>query len=81
MQTSEQLQDLAAALATAQGEMAGARKDTANPFFKSSYADLQSVWDAIREPLSSNGLSVIQTTATNPATTSPMIPSTRRHMA
>ena len=64
---SDQINELASALAKAQAKIKGAVKDSANPFFKSSYADLQSVWDAIREPLSSNGLAVIQTTATNPA--------------
>lgn len=53
---------LAGALAKAQSKIKGAVKDSANPFFKSSYADLQSVWDACREPLTSNGLAVIQTT-------------------
>ena len=57
---SEQLNELAAALAKAQGQMQGAKKDSANPFFKSSYADLASVWDAIRDPLSTNGLSIVQ---------------------
>ena len=60
MTTSEQINELAAALAKAQGQIVGAVKDSANPFFKSSYADLASVWDACRKPLSDNGLSVIQ---------------------
>lgn len=64
---SEHINELAAALAKAQAKIRGAVKDSANPFFKSSYADLQSVWDAIREPLAANGLCVIQTTATNAA--------------
>jgi hypothetical protein len=51
---------LAAALAKAQGEMAGAKKDSANPFFGSTYADLASVWDACRGPLSKNGLAIMQ---------------------
>jgi hypothetical protein len=51
---------LAAALAKAQGEIEGASKDKTNPHFKSSYADLASVWDACREPLSKNGLAVMQ---------------------
>lgn len=59
---SEAINDLAAALAVAQGKITGALKDSANPFFKSKYADLASVWDACREHLSANGLSVIQTT-------------------
>ena len=48
------------ALAAAQGEMKGATKDSTNPFFKSKYADLASVWDACREALSKNGLAVVQ---------------------
>jgi hypothetical protein len=51
---------LAAALAKAQGEMGGASKDKTNPHFKSAYADLASVWDACRGPLSKNGLAVLQ---------------------
>lgn len=55
------LNELLAALAKAQGQISHAKKDKKNPFFKSSYADLSSVWEACREPLASNGLSVIQT--------------------
>lgn len=62
MQSSE-IGLLAEALAKAQGKMTGALKDANNPFFKSRYADLASVWDAVRKPLSDNGLAVIQTTA------------------
>lgn len=58
---SEQINELAKALAKAQGQMRSAIKDAANPFFKSKYANLTSVWEACREPLSSNGLCVIQT--------------------
>jgi hypothetical protein len=60
MKTSEQIGELAAALAKAQGELEGAHKDSANPFFKSKYADLASVWDACRGPLSENGLAIVQ---------------------
>jgi hypothetical protein len=60
MNHSEQLNELGAALAKAQGQIEGAKKDSANPFFKSTYADLASVWEACRKPLSDNGLSVIQ---------------------
>ena len=62
MDRSEQIKELATALATAQGEMGSAIKDSDNPFFKSKYADLASVWDACRDPLSKNGFSVVQTT-------------------
>lgn len=62
MNQSDQINELAAALSKAQAEMKGAVKESSNPFFKSKYADLESVWDACRKPLTSNGLSVIQTT-------------------
>lgn len=61
MLKSDEIKDLATALAKAQGEMGHAIKDAVNPHFKSRYADLASVWDAIREPLSKHGLSVVQT--------------------
>jgi hypothetical protein len=60
MNQSDQINELGMALAKAQGQIEGAKKDSANPFFKSKYADLSSVWDAIRKALSDNGLSVIQ---------------------
>lgn len=62
---SEAINELAAALAKAQAKITGAVKNAANPHFRSSYANLEAVWDAIREPLSSNGLAVIQTTGAN----------------
>ncbi len=60
METSEVINEIATALAKAQGEMGGASKSVANTFFKSKYADLSSVWDACREPLSKNGIAIIQ---------------------
>lgn len=51
---------LAGALVKAQQALKPAIKDSANPFFKSKYADLGSVWDACRDALQSNGLSVVQ---------------------
>lgn len=62
MEKSETIGKLAEALAKAQGAIQGAIKDQANPYFKSKYADLSSVWDACRKPLSENGLAVVQTT-------------------
>jgi hypothetical protein len=47
--------------------MSAAAKDSANPFFKSKYADLASVWEAIRKPLSSNGLALVQFPRSNDA--------------
>ncbi len=62
---SEAINELATALAKAQAKIRGAIKDTANPFFKSKYADLAAVWDVAREPLASNGLSVSQLPSTH----------------
>jgi hypothetical protein len=58
---SENINELAAALSKAQGEISPAIKDNVNPHFKSKYADLNSVWNACRQPLSKNGLAIIQT--------------------
>jgi len=60
MKMSESIKELASALSKAQGQIKGALKDSANPFFKSKYADLSSVVEAIREAWSSNGLSYVQ---------------------
>lgn len=64
MNTSPTIAKLAEALSQAQGEMTFAAKSAKNPFFKSSYADLASVWDACREPLTKAGLSIIQNVET-----------------
>ena len=55
-----QVPKLAMALSLAQAMMKAAPKNKINPFYKSKYADLDGVWDACREPLSKNGLSVAQ---------------------
>jgi ERF superfamily len=60
MNKSETLNELAGALATAQGQIKNAAKDALNPFFKSSYADLASVREAINDVFSRNGLAVTQ---------------------
>jgi hypothetical protein len=62
MSHSDNINELASALAKAQGQITGALKDSSNPFFKSKYADLASCWDACRKQLTENGLAVIQTT-------------------
>lgn len=54
------IKDLATALCKAQAEMEGAKKEATNPHFNRKYADLASVWSTIREPLTKNGLSVVQ---------------------
>jgi ERF superfamily len=60
MNKSDQINELAAALAKAQGEMKTAIRDSVNPFFKSKYADLASVVEAIRGPFAEHGLSYVQ---------------------
>lgn len=60
MPQSESIKELATALSKVQGQLTFAKKDSANPFFKSTYADLESVWDSCREALAKNGLAVIQ---------------------
>jgi hypothetical protein len=64
MRQSDQINELATALSKAQAVMTGATKDSLNPHFKSKYADLASVWDACRKPLTDHGLSVTQTAGT-----------------
>lgn len=62
MKTSESVKEISGALSKAQARMKGAEKDADNPYFGSSYATLASVWDACREAITSNGLSVVQGT-------------------
>ncbi len=66
MQASDQINELAAALAKAQSEIGAARKSSENPFFHSKYADLAEVWETVRGPLSKNGLSVVQFPSVRP---------------
>lgn len=60
MKQSESINELATALAKAQGEMGAAAKGAENPFFSSKYADLGSVVKAIKDPFANNGLSYVQ---------------------
>lgn len=60
MNSSDSIKELATALSIVQGQLTFAKKDSKNPFFKSNYADLESVWDACRDLLSSNGLAIMQ---------------------
>jgi hypothetical protein len=62
MNKSESIKELAGALSKAQGEIKGALKDADNPFFKSKYADLASVVEAIRAPLAKHGIAYVQLT-------------------
>jgi hypothetical protein len=61
--TSPEIAELAAALAAAQGAITGAKKDSTVTIPGQTmrrYADLDAVLTACRDPLSKNGLSVIQ---------------------
>ncbi len=60
MEMSDNIADLAAALAKAQADLEGAAKKSNNPAFRSKYADLGAVWDAWQEVGPKNGLSVVQ---------------------
>jgi len=62
---SADIAKLAAALSKMQARVDAVKKDSANPFFKSKYADLASVWAAIREHLTANELSVVQEPSTH----------------
>ena len=59
---TESLSKIAIALVKAQAEMSNAVKDSKNPFFKSSYADLNSVREACTPALNKYGISVLQPT-------------------
>jgi hypothetical protein len=58
---SESIGKIAAALTAFQASTKGVKKTAENPYFHSKYAELSDVWDEIREPLTKNGLSVVQT--------------------
>lgn len=57
---SAKIDKLATALAKAQGEMEGAKTESKNPFFKSSYADLHTVMISSLPYLNKHGLSIVQ---------------------
>ncbi len=61
--TSPSIKEIATAMNVAQTKMHGAHKNSANPFFKSSYANLESVMDAIREATAGLGISYMQLSA------------------
>jgi hypothetical protein len=60
MNKSDSIKELAAALVKAQAKIEGATKDKTNPHFKSKYADLSSVVEAIKKPATDNGLAWTQ---------------------
>jgi hypothetical protein len=60
MEKSESITKLMTALVKAQSDIKVAKKDSSNPFFKSKYADLSAIIDAIKEPLNKHGLVFMQ---------------------
>ncbi len=64
MDMSPTIGQLALALSKAQSQIEGAVKGSVNPAFRSKYADLAAVWDACREHLCANHLSIAQCPST-----------------
>lgn len=60
MKQSEQINELAGALAKAQGVFELADMDSVNPHFKSKYASLGAVLLAVKKGLAANGLAISQ---------------------
>lgn len=60
MKTSDSIVEISKALVKAQSKIGGAVKSANNPFFKSKYSDLNSVIQACKEELNSEGISVLQ---------------------
>lgn len=55
-----QVETFATAFVKLQAAIKPAIKDSINPAFRSKYADLGAVWDAVRQPLADHGFGVIQ---------------------
>jgi hypothetical protein len=60
MKKSESIKNICKALITFKVKVGAITKDSKNPFFKSSYASLGSIIEAIEEPLAESGLAVMQ---------------------
>ena len=58
---SEDIKDISKALNLAQSSMGAAKKGESNPFFKSKYASLNSVIEAVKGPLNHHGITILQT--------------------
>jgi hypothetical protein len=59
---SETTAELAKALSKAQSQMGTLLKESANPFFRSKYANLAACIEVIRKPFADNGLALVQYT-------------------
>jgi hypothetical protein len=65
MKHSDELKNLAKALAKFQADIKDPARDKDNPYFKSKYVALDGLLDAIRPVLAANGLSFIQSPVSN----------------
>ena len=54
------MNELIKALVAARKEISGAKKGSENPHFRSKYADLSAVIDAVKQPLENHGLTFVQ---------------------
>jgi hypothetical protein len=61
MTTSEQVNEIAAALAKAQAGMKNAALNKVNPHFRSKYADLAGIRDTVIPALAAQGIAAVQT--------------------
>ena len=59
MPQSEQIGELAKAIAAAQAKLKPVKKECKNPFFNSRYADLAAVWEALK-PFHEEGIAITQ---------------------
>ena len=62
METSDSIKEISKAILAAQMEMGTAAKGASNPFFKSKYADLNSIREACMPALHANGITALQPT-------------------
>lgn len=57
---SESIVEITKALIDFQGNLKPVPRESTNPYFKSKYASLHTIWEHIRKPLRDNGLAVTQ---------------------
>lgn len=60
------MKNIVQALLKAQKEIQNARKDASNPHFRSKYATLENVLEAVKSPLNDNGIAIAQTCGKDP---------------
>ena len=76
---SNEIGDLAKALAAVQGAMKPAPMNKVNPFFKSKYADLAAIIESSRSLLVKNGLAITQTVEMDSDTSKDLLVTTLMH--